>query len=221
MWDPQNIWLDSWLNLGEHAQAHNLLPIYLPNSDLNDQLLLPDVSKINNDKTVIDAIKDYYRADNVIILTATGDYNPSNQRLSELKLRAFFIAGQWQRDPITLSFEGRGNATVFLREARDMIFNQIQNEWKLHTAIDLGKENHLEVGVEIASLKQWQEINKILTAIPDIDRIRLKQMGKNKAVIEVDFFGNIKKLKQSLAREFLGLNNAKKGWVIKPTRAIQ
>ncbi len=213
LWEPENLWLDSWLDRGD-INDKNLLPIYLPHSNLQDNFLLSNVSKINQDRKILNRIKDYYHTHNVILMTASTEYQPSNRSLKGVEVVAHFLTNDWQRDSIVVNLADNGDAVKILNKARKVIFAEIQDQWKQNTAIELGKENTLRVNVKIASLKEWQKIKTTLQAVPDVIDFRLVQLGKGEAVIEMVFYGDPQRLGRALAREFLTLSEQKKEWFL-------
>ena len=216
MWEPENIWLNIWLNSKEIGEQH-LLPIYLPHHGYHDEKLLADINQVNQDTDILDNIKDYYNTDNVILLTATGDYRAQSAELNGVEVAAHFLTKDWQRDSIVVKIDQKGDAVKLLNSAKTDIFNEIQDQWKHNTAIEFDKRNKLRVSVAINSLASWLKIQNTLQAVPDVIDFRLVQIGQNEAVIDMSFYGTTDKLARALAREFLSLNkskNSKSGWLL-------
>ena len=216
MWEPENIWLDVWLNSKEIGEQH-LLPIYLPNHGNQDEKLLANINQVNNDTNILDNIKDYYNTDNVIILTATGDYRAQSAELNGVEVAAYFLTKDWQRDSIVVKIDQKADAIKLLNSAKTDIFNEIQDQWKHNTAIEFDKTNNLRVNVAITSLASWLKIQSTLQAVPDVIAFRLVQIGQSEAVIEMKFYGTTDKLARALAREFLSLRKSESNrgeWVL-------
>ncbi|MCH9852991.1 MAG: DUF2066 domain-containing protein [Alphaproteobacteria bacterium] len=216
LWEPENIWLDIWLNSKEIGERH-LLPIYLPHHGYQDTRLLADINQVNKNTNILNRIKDYYNTDNVILLTATGDYRAQSGSLNGVEVAAHFLTKDWQRDSIVVKIDQKGDAAKLLNNAKTDIFNEIQDQWKHNTTIELDKRNNLRVKVQINSLASWLKIQSTLNAVPDVIDFRLVQIGQTEAVIDMSFYGSTDKLARALAREFLSLSegNARKGeWIL-------
>ncbi|MCH9845541.1 MAG: DUF2066 domain-containing protein [Alphaproteobacteria bacterium] len=216
MWEPENIWLDIWLNSKEIGEQH-LLPIYLPNHGYHDEKLLANINQVNQDTDILDNIKDYYNTNNVILLTATGDYRAQSGSLNGVEVAAHFLTKDWQRDSIVMKIDQKGDAVKLLNSAKTDIFTEIQDEWKHNTAIEFDKKNKLRVNVAISSLASWLKIQSTLQAVPDVIAFRLVQIGQTEAVIDMSFYGTTDKLARALAREFLSLRKSESNrgeWVL-------
>ncbi len=214
LWEPDNIWLDVWLDSKDIGDRH-LLPVYIPKNQYLDNILLKNIKQINKDAKILNQIKDYYHTDNIILLTATGEYQPSARTLKGLEVTAHFFTKDWQRDSIILKLNERNDAVKLLNTAKKNIFNEIQDQWKHNTAIELGEENNLRVKVRMSSLPEWLKIKKTLQSVPDVINFRLVQIGQGEAVIEMLFYGDADRLGRALAREFLSLSKERKDWILK------
>ncbi len=216
MWEPENIWLNIWLNSKEIGEQH-LLPIYLPQHGYHDEKLLANINQVNRDTDILNNIKDYYNTNNVILLTATGDYRAQSDELNGVEVAAHFLTRDWQRDSIIVKIDQKADAVKLLQSAKTDIFNEIQDQWKHNTAIEFDKRNKLRVSVAITSLASWLKIQSTLQTVPDVIDFRLVQLGQTEAVIDMSFYGTTDKLARALAREFLSLNkskDSKSGWLL-------
>ncbi len=225
MWESENIWLTNWLTQSDDDddQGRDLLPIYLPKNRSNDRLLLPDIKLVNQNTKILDAIKGYYHTDNVILVTASGNYQPETNVLSGLEVVAHFLSKEWKREPMIMKMPKTLDATQLLSTMRKKIFAEIQDQWKKYTAIQVGDENQLVTQVKIVSLQEWLKIKKMLEGVPDIISFRLQEMGTQDAVVALKFYGTKQRLEKSLAREFLNLtyNDENKHWVLQATHKLK
>ena len=212
LWDEPNAWRAAW---GTVRGTDSLLPLVIPNGDLTDVALIGAAQAAAGERARISAIAGRYGVEDAVVAhasltTAIGSRNPS----IDVAMRRFGPAGE---STVVQGFRGRPEETLagLLLRAVEEIAMGMEEQWKRDTLLESGTQGRLPVTVPITALAEWVAIAERLEQAPEVTAVRLGDISKASAHIELGFYGAPERLALALAQRDLHLQEEEGFWILR------
>lgn len=214
LWEAPNPWRDALAAAISEAGAGDdrLWPMLIPAGDDQDQ------SAINADQALaaapapIAAFLARYGASGALIahgrMLADG---------IEVNLRQYGPVAGTVEVLRTERFETQAGEAVELamtRAARVLV-DDLQENWKIATALDFDQSAALQVLAPIGSLADWLGLRSLLASEPMIRRIDVRTLSVQEAQLVLQYLGTPEKLQSALLARNLVLSQADGNWVLR------
>lgn len=204
LWQDPNPWRDAW---ARRPSGSNLVPLIAPIGDLADVAAIDAGKAAAGDAVALGAISRRYGDAKVLISRARleGDLAAGSGKARISNRR--FAAGKVADIGATTYAQTAGeDAAGFLARVTEAVALQVQRSWKERNVLEFGTKGQLQVTVPFGSFKEWLAVKKRLAGLPSIESAILANLTRNKAELELAYFGSEAQLTTALAQRSLVLS---------------
>ncbi len=219
LWDPPNPWREAWAGLNVE---NSITPLFMPLGDLTDIGAITAEDVLAGDEEKIQAIKDRYAVDSVVIAiaepaaggvratingeTAVGPINEEN---------VFDGSGLRVGDETSENAENTDPRKAALDQAARSFLAAIEDGWKAkHLRLGRTDGSSMTVSVPFSSLGEWNNIRQRITATSGIGSVDVKRLSARGAVVDIVFSGNLGDLNDQFAQNGFELTDIGDTWVL-------
>jgi hypothetical protein len=206
LWDDPNPWRQAWQARPSGSAAPRLL---VPLGDLGDVGTIDAEKARAGDSGALTAIAKKYNADDVLVMAAvqrTGDKPGLDVTVRHYR------AGQF----VDLHFDsidanpGEPDSDLF-RRAADTIAGDIASGWK-NAKEPTGPLGNIVAVLPITGLDDWIKVRGRVSALPGIRKVEVQSLSRQEATLNIQYAGNLDRLKSSLATIDLALEGGDPTW---------
>lgn len=212
LWGSPNPWRDAW---GAASTGQDgLLPIVLPEGDLEDLKLIDGPQAAAADRAALAAIAQRYGVDKVAVsfgkvLVERETDNP----YAEITTFVYGSSGDFQivdRQYVP----GTDRAGFFTKLAGTAIAD-LNEDWKNKTLVRSGETGRINVVVPVQNLDQWVAIYKTVEAISAVQDMQISALSVDMAILDLSFRGGLGQLAFSLNERGLQLTQEGQNYVLR------
>jgi len=212
LWDDPNPWRDAWRGMDP---MDRFVPLIVAAGDLTDVGLISVDQAVANDLERIAAIAKRYGVDDVVLVHAAliQDLAAGIPRLTVTVQRI----GPTVDSTVIETFPGTSREAVdaLLIDSAVAIAESIEENWKRRTRLEFTDRGRLSVQVPLDNLNQWIDIRRRLKDAAVVERIEIREMTRQSALIVVHHFGDPTALGVALAQRNLTLVREDEFWVVR------
>ena len=198
LWDEDNFWRKAWFDL---PLSDGLVPKILPIGDLSDITDIDASQAADGDPTGISSIANRYGAGQVLIAFATVSETAEGNKIN---ISTTHI-GRYSEEPIIFNLEASNSESLqdlFLKAASKLAA-MIENNWTTQNIIEFDRPRSTLLNVPLTSLEQWILIEKKLSNIATIFRVKIRTFSINSVFIEIYHYGDKDQMTNILLQEDL------------------
>lgn len=217
LWEA-NGWRDA-LNaaiLQTGAADDRLAPLMLPPGDSEDAAALSADQAVQGDMQYLGIVMRRHGAAAILLMHAAQSPSPgaAGGLAFDISLRRL---GADEENLRIERFEGQPGeqAAMVLQRASWTLVQGIEEAWISETALDFAQQALLEVTAQLASLQEWLAIQKRLNETPMIQRVDLRGLSVQGALINLHYAGTPEKLAAALSQHGLDLTQTAGHWQLR------
>ena len=217
LWDEQNPWMAAWKRTDS---LRGIVPIAVPIGDLEDVNDIGGDAALTYDEASLRRMLSRYNAGEAIMLLAVPDanlasvYGPDEPARGALSIHVYRTDGlrpehvnQIDIEPL----EGETKSMLYTR-AVEQVRGVIQRDWKAQTVASPEQGNSIQVKVRFGNLHQWAETQSVLSAVRGVEEVKLQNLARDHAIVELIFQGAEKRLRLALAQADITLTQPRIGF---------
>ncbi|MDE0780099.1 MAG: DUF2066 domain-containing protein [Alphaproteobacteria bacterium] len=196
LWENPNPWRDAWLNLPSNP---GLVPVVAPIGDLSDYAGLTADQAVEADVGALSEMSNRYGAGSAMVAIATID----ETRLGFLQVQITAArVGRHDEKPLLVTLQALPEEPLegLFDRAVAAVVGALDDDWKSNNSVSFGQAERLHAAVPIQNLRSWIEVRGRLENVPTVRQVRLLALTLNSAEIEVDYFGDERRLSRALDR---------------------
>jgi hypothetical protein len=194
LWEPDNRWKDS---ISSALAASKNTRFILPLGDLEDMAALEKETLSTPDNTKLKALLTKYSADTLLIATAIYDAENSLVHLSQ----SLPESGQVTDKEITAQEDSSLPALL------DLAAKELIPQPKPAPAVTpVAASSHIEVIIPFNDLKEWNSIKAALEKNSAIEKLTVRSVSINEALVTLRYQGNNASLSSALAQRGFSLH---------------
>jgi len=219
LWEERTKWWTAW----DNARNDGLVPFFIPSGDLDDISALSTEEAVNGDASSIKALAEKYQAGGAAVVSLEGDLDNSGP---PFKIKIVRYDGEGvAADPINMTLPpaaDKPSIDATLAQAVKQVRSALEGNWRQVVAkANLPPPSKLAVAVPTASIADWTQIKRKLSAIHEIDSTNMLMLARGISNVEINFHGSVEQLQEDLARENLVLQQQlpSGGWILQPATA--
>lgn len=203
LWQGSNPWLRAWITESDVAE---LVPVLTPLGDLEDLRDIDAQQALAGDATRLRTIGERYGADSVLVSYAIQEGDPEvglgrvrveSRRYREGRIGETFVESYSQQPGEDLP--------ALLERAIDAIDRGLQEEWKRANVMSFDALQQLLVEVPVVELSDWLLVRRRLEGLASVAASDLVSLTRQRAVIELAFYGSLDQLLGQLEQRDLVL----------------
>lgn len=215
LWNDPNPWRDAW----ERWEAEpGLVPFVVPLGDLGDIQAVSAGEAVDRRVEPLQAIAARHDAGDVLVTRAdvAGDPQAGEARM-QLVSRRTGAEGAEQTWVRNLRQRPEEDAEAFFLRGVETVAQAVEDAWKQTNLLRFDTEQSLRVSVPIAGLRQWVDLRRRLADLPVIRSSAVRSLSRQRAEVDLTFFGATQQLRRALAQNDLGLRESEDGrWLLGP-----
>lgn len=209
LWGNPNPWRVAW---ERREQTDFLVPVIVPSGDLQDRGLVTARAARQGARERLDAVRARYDAGEILVVYA----KYTDERPLELELTVDYYGGAGTRSTVR-SFTRPPEVTDlagFMDIAVADVHDEIIDQWKGRTLIQLGTLSRLIARVPLATYPEWLSIRRKLDQVSVMDRVTVTSLTNLEGRLDMRFYGDPEQLAVALAQEDLLLDRASGMWTL-------
>jgi hypothetical protein len=221
LWEDPNPWRDAW---NRAPLKGGLVPFVQALGDLEDLQTIDDVRALKRDPGALAAVAKRYQASAVVIayLHETG----GDANTPELRVTIWLYDADTKETsgPISIR-QGKGDSRgeVFIATVR-AVASVVEQHWKRQAlAVNAGAPQSLRAVAPISSLSDWTSLRRQLESISEVRDIKVLELSREGARIEISYVGDLRRLTAALSRHDIAMteepgmaeDGQSAGWVLR------
>ncbi|HUB94914.1 MAG TPA: DUF2066 domain-containing protein [Stellaceae bacterium] len=212
LWDDPNPWRDAW---NAHPPPAGLVPLAMPNGDLEDVQAIDAAAAIKGDPAQIAAVSQRYNGDDVLVAVATLDASVSPHTLAVAATRyaANGAAPPQSWSKTTTAAPDEGDAALFAAAVADTA-DAVEDSWKQANILDFAHSASLVATIPTGDLQHFTDVRDRLVGVPAIQKSELLSIDKTAARVEIHYVGDTDQLRTALAQRDLALEGQDPDWIL-------
>jgi len=212
LWDEPNPWKHAW----EKLPPSIYVPLKVPAGTIADLTSVNAEEALTRDLTrLTDLIQRYDAAEALVTLAAVQPGAEPNTR--QLRVTSWRVASGGTRPLGERSFpvSDAEPSPAVLAEAAQAVFADMVAAWRRSGSIVEVKPSVVAVvSAPTGSLNEWIDLRQKLEAVPDMTRVRVIAMSRERARLQLVFAGDNERLLAALAQVGLGMQQQNGAWVL-------
>lgn len=193
LWDGANPWRTA---METQVQRGGLVTFTSPLGDLEDQIALDPARAATMDETGMDALKQRYASDTVVVARVSNVQIASDDS-AILQLDADSSGPEPERALVsTIRGDTLDEALASAAEAVDAWQGEL---WRDRNVVRFDQAASIDIGMSVASLEEWVAIRRALDDRPEVDDISVLAIGRREALVRLTHLGSIETLQAALA----------------------
>lgn len=221
LWEDPNPWREAWtLRMDEPG----LVPFEVPLGDLLDMEAVSAREALDADAEALRRVAARYDAEEVLVTQAMQDDSPEDEPAS-VRIVSIRMDGEEPGrrtvDSVTQR-EDEGLVELYARAA-ESVARVLEEDWKRQNLLRFEDRREMLVEVPLTGLADWVGIERRLAAVPLIGESRLRSLTRERAEVDLVYFGEGDQLRLVLARNGLRLDEDEEydgGWVLRPAGGV-
>lgn len=214
LWDAPNPWRDALAAaISETGAADDRLwPMFMPAGDDQDIAVITAGQALAAAPGPVAALLARYGAGGALII-----HGRMQADAIEVNLRRYSLDTAVDEPLRTERFDAQPGEAVELLMARAarVLLDDLQENWKIATALDFNQSAALPVSVPIGSLADWLSLRSLLAREPMIRQIDVRTLSVQEAQLVLQYLGTPEKLQSALLARNLVLGQAGGNWVLR------
>ena len=211
LWQGSNPWLSAWI---VESDVVELVPVLTPLGDLEDLRDIDASQALAGDPTRLRTIGERYGADSVLVSHAVQEGDP-DVGLGRVRVESRRYRGGRLDETLadTFSQQQGEDLPALLERAVAAIDDRIQEAWKRENFISFDALQRLLVEVPVAELSDWLTVRRQLEGLASIAASDLVSLTRQRAVVDLAFYGSIDQLLVQLEQRGLLLTRQSGGFL--------
>ncbi|WP_119165909.1 DUF2066 domain-containing protein [Algihabitans albus] len=210
LWQGFNPWLSAWIL---ESDVVELVPVLTPLGDLEDLRDIDAVQALAGDSTRLRTIGERYGADSVLVSHAVQEGDPDvglggvrveSRRYRQGNLDETFVESYSQQQGEDLP--------ALLERAAAAIDRGLQEQWKRANVMSFDELQRILVEVPVAELSDWLLVRRRLEGLASVAANDLVSLTRQRALVELAFYGSIDQLLGQLEQRDLLLTRQRGGF---------
>ena len=224
MWEEQTRWQKAWIDASHNGA---IIPIIVPVGSAEEKPILSTADAVAGKVDPIKTMIDRYKADGAVVAVLNGSFdNPAAGFTIDLQHFGALYDDGSDVEHIALAGNPDKNAIdSMLAQGIKQIRQKLEKEWKqtpkqedtltvpagtsapppVQTWSDEVPPSKMAVTVQFATLAQWTDIQRRLTATNGVRRVDISSVGRGETNIDLGFAGTPQDLQVALAQHGLRL----------------
>lgn len=204
LWGDRNPWRDAW---AERSGDGGLVPLEVPLGDLDDMESISARAALDEREKPLARIAARYDAEDVLVTQAIPRATGS-QGAARVKIVARRISEGEQVDAWVNTVAQRADEKLaaMYRRAADQLADAVERSWKLDNVVRFESEANLTARVPVDGLDRWVTVRQRLESVPIIGRSRVRALSRQRAEVQLTYFGDLTQLRRALAQVDLKLS---------------
>lgn len=224
LWEEPNPWREVWTEEG--MDRVGLVPFEVPLGDLGDMQAISAEVALSGDRDALRRIAERYGGEHVLVTQAIQGGDPDEGTASAQIISSRVEADGESRNMVESirQREDEPLAEMYGR-AVESVARALEEDWKQANLLRFEDRRELTAAVPLNRLADWVQIERQLASVPLIGESRLRTLSRERAEIELVYFGDSDQLRLALARNGLRLDDGEDGedgddWVLRSARAV-
>lgn len=203
LWSPYNTWMQAWKNT---PKLSGVVPLEVPVGDLGDVQNISDDEALSYNPNQLATLLERYDANEAVIAIAIPDQALASIEDADDTAQGTLMVEIYRTDRGRPEMVQQVNMTASGTQSKEQLYaaavyrvhNALQKDWKERTRIMSGRESNLAVTVPITSISDWVNIQSDLKRVTGIKDISLQSLTARRAVVNLLFQGDSRRLILSL-----------------------
>jgi hypothetical protein len=207
LWDEPNPWRQAW---SEYPSDAGLVPMIVPLGDLSDMASINASQAVAGNRDSMASVATNYGAEGALVAQAqlSGDPEVGSARIDVVS-RWYDLTGGSAGQQVSQSLrqrEGEDLEDLLYRGAAS-VSQEINESWKQANLLSFDQQQIIIAQVPLDGLQRWQQVRSRLSGISMIDAVKLRELNRRYALVEVFFFGDPGQLQLALSQRDLSLSS--------------
>jgi len=216
LWDDPNPWRDAW---GRLPGDRGLVPVLLPDGDLDDIAALSAEQAVDGDIARLAAIGERYGAGAVLVVYGVlrgGEADGGDAARLEVYVTRYGAVEP--SDTQTLDFAETGEEGVdgLLLRAASAIAATVEDDWKRNNVVQSGAPSILAVNVPIQTLADWIRLRDALGRVAIVRKVDMVLLSRANVRVNLRYQGQPDQLTVALEQADLSLYPEGDQWLLVP-----
>jgi hypothetical protein len=213
LWEEVTPWHAAWAEGGKKA---GLVPIIVPQSDLDDIALIGAAEALSGSGSHLQAIMQKYGATGVVVPVLEADLELPDGK-SEAKVDVYrYDFDAKPLAPLNIKLPNL-NAAKGVEDALSkgvyQVISQVERGWKQSNQVPSGPSSFLPVDVAVPTLAEWTKIRNKMKGVPTVISAHVVTMTRGLVHAEIEFKGPVNELQTAMTEKGLNLaQNMDGGW---------
>ena len=208
LWSDPNPWRDAWADRGADD---GLVPLEVPLGDLSDMERISARAALDQRTKALGKIAARYDAEDVLVTQAIPAGNATRGTASA-QIISRRVGDDGQKNTWITTVEQRPEESRRDMYARgvEQVAEAVERAWKLANVVRFESEAKLSARVPIADLDRWVTVRKRLNSVPVIGSSQVRALSRERADIELVYYGDLDQLRRALDQVDLALEETAK-----------
>lgn len=207
LWSDANPWLKAW---GRNTSKGGLVPTVVPLGDAQDVGAIADDEALTYQSDRLGEMLDRYNTgDAVVLIAKPGPVDAGNVPV-DLNIMIYRTdSGSPEYVQTIKVVPSPGNmADALYDKAVQQVRSVLQKGWKQKTMVDpvIGKSS-ITAYVQFTTMQEWVMTRQALQTVQGISNMKVKSVTPHEAEIELQFSGDVNRLRLALAQSDLLLSS--------------
>lgn len=212
LWGSPNPWREAWMQAP--SADSGLLPIMLPDGDLEDLKLIDGPQAAAPDRAALAAIAERYGVDKVAVsfgkvLVERETDNPYAE------ITTFVYGSSGDFNIVDRQYVPGTDRTAFFTKLAETAIADLNEDWKNKTLVHGGEAGRINVVVPIQNLDQWVAIRKTIESTSAVQGLKISALSVDTAIVDLSFRGGLGQLAFSLNERGLQLTQEGQNYVLR------
>jgi hypothetical protein len=207
LWEDGNVWRQAWLENPPHT---GLVPLVVPQGDVEDLGTLDSGDALAAKPGAFDALIRRYATAGVLLAEASADPDGIALRIAEILggNRRELLADRVARTA------GERDSALYAR-AVQQIGELVEERYRRDNLVAPGTGGTVTAQIPLDGLDRWLAIRRDLQSVGLVQRLALRALNKNQAVVDIAFNGDEKQLVAALAQTGMRLERVGDNWILR------
>lgn len=221
LWEEPNPWRAAW---NKAPLKGGLVPFVLALGDLEDLQTVDSGRALGRNLEALTAVAKRYQASDVLVAYVRETGGNAGTPALRVTFWMFDVGAREAGRTATVS-QGKGESReeVFIATAR-AIAAAVEDRWKQQAmAVNAGAPQSLRAVAPISSLSDWTNLRRELESVSEIRTIKVLQLSREGARIEIFYVGDLRRLTSALSRHDIAMreepgmaeDGQSAGWVLR------
>ena len=212
LWDDPNPWREAWAQL---PAASGPARLSVPLGGLADVSAIDATQARSGDAEALTAVAQGNDADEALVAAATAQRQGDKLSGLDISLKRYRLGQLTNSQTTSITINPGESESDFMNRAVAAVAADIEHG----VPPSSNKEASLDAIVPLASLGDWVAMQQRLAAVPEIHKVDLLSLSRQRAKIEIKYVGSPDQLKSSLAGADLDLGGGDPEWRLSPSAA--
>ncbi|MGB0921217.1 MAG: DUF2066 domain-containing protein [Alphaproteobacteria bacterium] len=216
LWGDPNPWRAAWEQEADGFKG--LLPIVMPDGELDEMQLIDGAAAVAGDQAALDAIAKRHGVAKVAVSHGRLLVDrETDESYAQIVTKVYGAGGVGE---ITdQQFVPAGSKEKFFRALARGAIGDLNEDWKAKTLVRFGQSGQLAVRIPVSGLEQWVRLRKEIENVAAVQKVTVGSLSVSEAWVQIDYRGGISQLAFSLNERNLALQeDGQGGYTILPRR---